>query len=55
MKCPTCGQPLDMQSKGGTARAAALSDQRRIEIAKKAAKARWAKHTKEPKAKRPKR
>ena len=31
-------------SKGGKARAAKLSPERRVEIARKAAEARWAKH-----------
>lgn len=45
MNCPFCQKPLptDIQSAGGKARAAKLSDARRSAIAKKAAKARWAK------------
>lgn len=54
MCCPHCGQTLDVTQmasalgriggrKGGRARAAKLTPERRREIAKKAAKARWSK------------
>lgn len=48
MKCPKCGHEFKprntIQSKGGKARAKAITPERASAIGRKAARARWKKH-----------
>jgi hypothetical protein len=52
-RCPTCGQVIALQSQGGHARAAKLTEAERSAIAKAGAAARWKGHKPSEKQVRP--